>query len=263
MSIGERTVRLWSVRERKEIRQWAGLSASAPWFLAGGKVVALSYSPVVRLWETSTGRPLPSFVGNRGAITGIAVSSQSSLFASASYMDQTVVVWDTERLLRRKAFSEALEPPCWEFLWNGLAAEYVDQDAFMLLAAYPRQTVAELKRRIALGKVMSAEVLPLIGKLGDDDFTVRQAAHKRIEEIGVVAIPFLKRFLEGCPDAETRLRAERLLKTIELDRPGEERRAKNAYRLLEELARHPGEYPWVLPAQKVLKSLIPPAAGTP
>jgi hypothetical protein len=226
------------------------------WFVAGGKAVAQSNFDVIQLWETDTGCPLPPLLGHRGSITAGAVSTRKPLFASASYIDQTVVVWNTERVLRRQCL-ETLDSACLEFLWEGLAEKSYHRYAYWVLAAYPRQTVVELKRKTEQEKLMSAEAPSLVRKLGDAEFTVREAAHKRLEEIGVLAVPALKGAAEDSDDTEARARIQSLLKTFGPEVPLARRRAENVQQLLEELAGHPARYPWVVPARMLRETTGP------
>jgi dipeptidyl aminopeptidase/acylaminoacyl peptidase len=253
-SVGDGTLRVWSASSGKETRRWPVPSGVSLSFVAGGKLVALESWRVIRLWETATGRQLPALAGHRGTGCRIAASSQTAIFVSASTSDNTVVVWDAERILRRKAFSEHLEAGCWEFLWNGLASEEVARDASSLLAAYPAQTVAEIKRRLDDANLISAEVTRLIGKLQADDVATRETAYKRLEELREAALPAMKRYLSASPGGETRRRVGSLLEKNQPLLPGEERKAQYVARILEELAAHAPDYPWVGPARQMIQS---------
>jgi WD40 repeat protein len=49
----------------------------------------------VRLWETSTGRPLATLEGHTGTVRGVAFAAAGQLLASGSF-DGTVKFWETK-----------------------------------------------------------------------------------------------------------------------------------------------------------------------
>jgi len=54
----------------------------------------------------------------------------------------------------------------------------------------------------------------LIGQLGDDAFSVREAAHKRLADIGEPALDLLRKAVKDSPDAEVRERLGQLIQAI-------------------------------------------------
>jgi hypothetical protein len=72
------------------------------------------------------------------------------------------------------------------------------------LVGVPALWAADSKEELA------AEVKKLVGQLGDDAFAVREAASKRLMEIGRSAVPTLRASLKS-DDPEIRLRARRIL----------------------------------------------------
>jgi RNA polymerase sigma factor (sigma-70 family) len=75
----------------------------------------------------------------------------------------------------------------------------------------------------------------LIRQLGDDEFEKREAAQRRLVEIGEPALPQLREAARDSRDAEISQRAARLVRLIEKTIFGEVRR----------LGAHQGEQPWV------------------
>jgi len=73
----------------------------------------------------------------------------------------------------------------------------------------PEEISAELKARIE----------QLIKDLGAEDWQVREASTKALEEIGEPAEPFLKEALQN-PDSEVRLRSKLVMHNIWLKKPG-------------------------------------------
>jgi len=67
----------------------------------------------VRLWDTSTGRPLAILQGHTGMVRGVALSADGQLVASGSF-DGTVKLWEASsgailRTLRPERRYERLE----------------------------------------------------------------------------------------------------------------------------------------------------------
>jgi WD40 repeat protein len=226
------------------------------WFWGNGKFIAQAYSPVILLWETATGRPIPPLVGHRGAVTKSAVSLESHSFVTASGFDQTMVVWDTERVERRQAFALLLDTECWDFLWNCLATEEFCQGSICLLAAYPQQTVGKIKDKLETINATSTDLQNLIRKLGDQDIDIRDKAQRMIEDLGATALPFIKSIFDKQGDAEVRVRLHRILDRSEMAVKAEERRLVNLQTLVKELSQTAPFYSWVDDAQNLLKSPV-------
>ena len=68
----------------------AGVALSAD----GQMLASGSADGAIRLWETSTGRPLATLQGRTGGVWGVALSADGHLLASGSF-DGTVKLWDT------------------------------------------------------------------------------------------------------------------------------------------------------------------------
>jgi HEAT repeat protein len=80
-----------------------------------------------------------------------------------------------------------------------------DAETLDLLDELTRRTVRDADRDKAL---------PLIAKLGDDDFQVREAAERDLIQLGVPILPLLKVETQKNLDAEVRQRAERCLAAL-------------------------------------------------
>jgi hypothetical protein len=79
------------------------------------------------------------------------------------------------------------------------------------MAAGQKWTIPSLIKKEDVATEIAAEVAGLIKKLGDKDAKVRVAAKKRLEEIGVPAIPFLRE-QEDNADPEIRSTVRELLR---------------------------------------------------
>src|SRR5262249_1648918 len=90
MGCADGTVQLWEAATERRLRVFAGhtdpvhsvcLSADGRYALSGGaqflirnKTERLFTAGQLRMWDTTTGRPLPLFDGRRGAVTAVALS---------------------------------------------------------------------------------------------------------------------------------------------------------------------------------------------
>ena len=83
------------------------------------------------------------------------------------------------------------------------------------LAAAPRQTLAFLRQRLpkSPAEPESGQLAGLIAALDSDQFAERQKAAEKLEELGVVAVPALRKALDARPALEMRQRLQELLET--------------------------------------------------
>ena len=84
--------------------------------------------------------------------------------------------------------------------------------------------------------VSAARITALIEQLGDDSFDRREAASKALIDIGVPAVPFLRKATTS-KDLEIRCRAERVIQAIAVRVPGLFQKGEEIRRLGELLER--------------------------
>jgi len=89
----------------------------------------------------------------------------------------------------------------------------------LLVASSETPNSSERSERSPNSTELEAKIEQLIKDLGAEDWQTREAATKALEEIGEPAEPFLKEALPN-PDPEVSMRAEKLLRRIELSRFG-------------------------------------------
>jgi RNA polymerase sigma factor (sigma-70 family) len=168
----------------------------------------------VRLYEVATGQERRRFSGHEGWATRLAFSPDGTRLVSAS-MDTTLLVWDVRgsREPRAGAWSAEKRKQVWDDLLSADGGQ--SYRALMTLHASPGLAVEFLKEKVR--PAVSADpkhVEKLLGELDSEQFEVRQAALKGLEQLGELAEPSLRKALEGKPSAEVRLRAEQLLARI-------------------------------------------------
>lgn len=115
-------------------------------------------------------------------------------------------LWDTlPRVMPEKKPAE---------LWKDLSGTdpMTADRAFWALAGLPDEAVKLLSKNVEpKGEVDAERVAKLIPKLGDPEFTVREAAETELTKIGIGSKPQLKKALTASDSAEMRERLNRLL----------------------------------------------------
>ena len=102
------------------------------------------------------------------------------------------------------------------------------------LADGPRQAVALLRERLAaVAPIPIALIRRLIEALDNDDFAAREAAKRKLAELGLQAWPALRAALKQRPSLEARRRVEHLLKTEYAPPSADALRRQRALRVLE------------------------------
>jgi hypothetical protein len=154
--------------------------------------------------------------GHEGNVTTVALSDDGKTLATGG-TDTTVLLWDVTRF-RPAAKPQPVKLAPQEL--DALSAELQGDpgkayQAMQKLAAAPGQAVAFLGKRLRPVEPVDAQKLErLITDLTSDRFRVREQASQELERLGDVAVPALRKALEGGPELETRRRVEKLLEKL-------------------------------------------------
>jgi hypothetical protein len=200
----------------------AGREELALWDLVSGKVVAR--------------RPAPSFYyGSFGPsfVSALALAADGRTLATG-HTDTTVLLWDVPPPRPRPTM--ALSVAERETLWADLAREDAGRawQAVARLADAPHQAVPMLRERLRPAKGPPAEELRrLLADLDAPKYEVRDAAAKRLAELGDAAHAAMRAALNGQPSLEMRRRIEPLLDRPVLVKEPELRRSLRSVSLLE------------------------------
>jgi WD40 repeat protein len=195
-----------------------------------------------RLWELATGkevlrRPVEGMPRrwNRATFANEAAVASDGRSAATSLPTGSILIWDILPSSRLKGDLTAKDL---ESLWADLAGE----DAAKAYYAGGRLLSAPEIASVFLGKQLrptandeTKRIRGLIAALDDDDFLKREAAHKELKQLGLLAEPELRRTLNDKPSAEIRHSVEGLLDGMETVRTAEERRQIRAVWVLEQM----------------------------
>jgi RNA polymerase sigma factor (sigma-70 family) len=185
-------------------------------FLAGADEKA------IRVWSAHTGKQIferkwpeeVAFNKSWAPIHSLAFMPNGRALATGME-DGTILVWDLEReSWPRSEVEHDLDQKKLDSLWADLLADDAARayKAIDKMTAAPEQTVPFLREQLQAktdSEVKMAE--RLIANLDSNQFALREAAGKKLAELGEQAEPALRRALAGKPSAEVRRRAEAMI----------------------------------------------------
>ncbi|HEY7424695.1 MAG TPA: sigma-70 family RNA polymerase sigma factor [Gemmataceae bacterium] len=201
----------------------AGLDALTLWDIASGRAVAH--------------RPAPGrFQGNYGPSFAncLAVAADGRTVATGN-ADTTILLWDLSPPAANRP-AALLADVQREAYWTDLSGDDASRAlvAIAHLADEPKQTVPLLRARLYPAKTPSAkELRRLLADLDHAQFERREAATKRLAELGELAQTALREALQRQPSLEVRRRIDNLLAASRQVHVPEERRHLRAVRILE------------------------------
>jgi WD40 repeat protein len=174
----------------------------------------------VRLWDLRNRKELGAFKGHDGAILTVAFAPDSRTLFSGS-ADTTALVWDGKRLIKDDPPAGDLTEAQAKDLWKDLAGDAGKAyAAIVTLGRAPKQAMSLLQDRLkSVQGVDEARVKKLITDLESKGFKARQEATDELEKLGELAQPALQKALEKPSSLEMRRRLEKLLDQIQNDRP--------------------------------------------
>jgi WD40 repeat protein len=176
----------------------------------------------IQLWDLRSGKTLAHFRIPEPVRVGIWMEQYTLCLAftrdgrrlAAGIPDGTILLWDVPLPASHPQRLEAKEL---ESLWADLA----DTDsakawrAVWRLADAPNDALAFLRGRVKPYPTAPAEVTrKLLADLDSDSFENREAARKRLKELGLQAEPALRVALQAKPSLEQRRRIEDLLTNL-------------------------------------------------
>jgi hypothetical protein len=246
--LGASTLRFWELATGKE-----RLAIRSPGTGNRHHYVRLTFSPdgrtlatarvdrTLQVWDAVTGGELLRRADCPSDITALAFRPDGRALATG-HRDSTILVWDVGPAAT--AAGPAAPAPGAKELegwWSDLAGADARKAyaAVWGLARAPRQSVALLRGRLRPAPAVPAEeVRRLIADLDSADFGRREAASRRLEQLGEQVEAALEEALKAGPSAEQRRRVEQLLAVPRPVRSPEGLRAVRAVEVLEHVGRH-------------------------
>jgi WD40 repeat protein len=158
--------------------------------------------------------PMPESIRagtTRGSYAGCLAFTRDGKRMATGMPDSTILLWDVKL---PPSLAKSLTVKEIESLWNNLADDDAAKawSAVWCMADAPQETVTFLRVRIKPSPTAAVDATRrLLGDLDSDSFEVREAAAKRLKELGPQAEPALRAALEDKPSLEQRRRIEPLL----------------------------------------------------
>jgi len=166
--------------------------------------------------EIAARLPLPEKVlcSARGSYASSIAFSSCGRRLATGMPDGTILLWDISLPASKQQQMRTSEvESCWSDLADTDAAKA--WRAVGRLAEAPHATLAFLRSRIKPYPTAAADVTrQLLADLDSDSFEVREAAVKRLKELGLQAEPALRATLKAKPSLEQRQRIESLLAAL-------------------------------------------------
>jgi hypothetical protein len=214
----DRCIHVWDVASGKKVRVLHGpKDVLAVAFSPDGKLLALGGDGLFCLRNTATGKDLARVGHQLGPVTALTFSPDGKHLVSGA-ADTTAIVWDVAALIRKSQQRRA-EPTRkqLEDWWTDLASADAERaySALWALADARQRAVPFLAEQLRPAPAVDGKhIAQLIAELDSNRFAVRQQAAKKLEQLGDIAAPALKKVLENAPSLELQRRIERLLPKV-------------------------------------------------
>lgn len=191
----------------------------------GSLMACLEWREGARLWNTRTWTEMARFSGHGGAVDSVAISPDGKLLATGGW-DTTILIWNIEGELEKAKKTHGTEGRApaaplvnLEEAWEALAgADLLSaQRAMETLAAGGDEGIHLLESRLSPeGPAARETVRDLIRSLDAEDYADREAATRRLEEMGERIRDSLEEARAGgTTTPEMQARISSLLKALE------------------------------------------------
>ena len=181
------------------------------------------------VWDTFSGRKVADFQGQTGPVTCAAFAPDGKTIVAGNG-DHTLLAWDLGKATVRLDLPRNMLKDAWEEL-AGNDAPVAYRTVLRLIAA-GADSVPFLGEQLRPSPPLKA-IEPLIADLNSDKFSVRQAATRKLEDIGEAAESALRQALLRNGSLEHRRRIEILLGKLNQPPNGRQLRILRALTVLE------------------------------
>ena len=227
-------------------RHFAELPVTGPavfTFSADGSVFAVAGSDSLRFWETASWKEVGSIAAvkdipgptDRPRAAALAFSPDGRTLATG-HSDSTILLWDAS--LRGGVRDGPLTANQVKSLWTDLAGADAGKAyaAIWQFADDPQHSVPYLRERLRGSVPPAADtIVKLLRELDNSAFATREAADKKLRDLGEPAVSVLRTALSTGLPAEAKRRVEAILADIDPTRPltGDRLRERRAIGVLE------------------------------
>jgi GAF domain-containing protein len=186
-------------------------SPDGRWIAAGGG----PDRPTVRVWSLPSGKLVKKFVGHKGWLKQVIFSPDSKRVLSASE-DTNALLWDVTTIAppAQEAADEATLAAAWADL-NGANVSRAYAGIKLLASAGEAGAAYVANHLPPPVRTDEQQIKQLIADLDADAYAKRQAAQRRLAELGEAARVELREAVETNKSEEIRSRAAVLLKNLE------------------------------------------------
>jgi RNA polymerase sigma factor (sigma-70 family) len=198
-----------------------------------------SEEPIIKLWETETGRERGHFLGHRGGASSVAISADGR-FVACGGQDTSALVWDaTQPRTRNVSLRQESAALDLASHFENLAGEDAEQAYASMRALIndPKKTLSFLGDQNSLFTRTDVRAIQRwIRDLDSDTFAERERAAHELGLIVDEAESHLKKALQSKPSLEVRRRIDLLLEERSRGPTGKELQRFRVIEVLEHIA---------------------------
>jgi len=199
-------------------------------FSRDGRLVAFVDSDELQLWDLATRREVWRKSDPLRAVASLAFAPDGRTLA-VGYNDTTILIWNLPQPEKQTSISESER----DSVWADLASPDPTKGhaAMWRLIDDPKTAIPLVRERLLPAPAAAEAVRMLVKDLGHADFKEREAAAKRLREMGRAAQPELRAALKAESRPEAKRRLESMAAVYESDE--ERRRVSRAVAALERI----------------------------